>query len=286
MKLQGIILTILSAIIFGFTPIIGRLTYEMGSNGVTLGFYRYLFSLPVLFFISSCEDVSIKVDKIQMKGIFRIGLGVAVTTILLYSSYSYIGVGTATTLHFMYPLMVSFGTVVFYKESIKKSQIICLLLCTAGMAGFLEGGVQTGFRGILMSFLSSISFAYYMVGFERFGVKDIAPSVFTFHMSWIVLAVIGLYGFVSKSLILVLPLRAYGYSLLVALLASVAGAICLQAGIRRLGASTAAVFSTFEPITSVVIGIFVLAEELSIIKLGGCCCILGGITYLIVTDRE
>ena len=47
MKERGYFLTILSAIIFGFTPILAKFTYNMGNNGITLAFlgiylsYRY-----------------------------------------------------------------------------------------------------------------------------------------------------------------------------------------------------------------------------------------------------
>lgn len=286
MRVQGIILTVLSAVIFGFTPIIGRFTYEMGSNGVSLGFYRYLFSLPVLFMMAKYHRVSMKVDRRQFLGVFRISVGVALTTILLYSSYNYIAVGTATTLHFIYPLVVSIGMAVFYGVKVKKPQVICLLLCMIGMLGFFDSGKNAGISGILMASMSSITFAYYMIGFERFGVKDMHPSVFTFHMGWLVLIIITFFGITSRTLVLDLPLAAYGYSFLVAILASVAGALSLQAGIRRLGASQAAVFSTLEPITSVIFGFFILHESLSLPKLFGCCCILGGITYLIIKDRE
>ena len=51
MKERGYFLTILSAIIFGFTPILAKITYNMGSNGITLAFFRHLFVIPILFLI-------------------------------------------------------------------------------------------------------------------------------------------------------------------------------------------------------------------------------------------
>ena len=51
MKAKGYFLTILSAMIFGFTPILAKMTYSMGSNGITMAFYRHLFVIPILFII-------------------------------------------------------------------------------------------------------------------------------------------------------------------------------------------------------------------------------------------
>ena len=50
MKTKGYFLTILSAVIFGFTPILAKITYSMGSNGITMAFFRHLFVIPILFF--------------------------------------------------------------------------------------------------------------------------------------------------------------------------------------------------------------------------------------------
>ena len=48
---KGIIFTAASAVIFGFTPILARISYDGGANGITMTFLRCLLSLPILFLI-------------------------------------------------------------------------------------------------------------------------------------------------------------------------------------------------------------------------------------------
>ena len=43
-KTKGILLTIASALLFGVTPVLASLTYDMGSNASTLTFYRNLMA--------------------------------------------------------------------------------------------------------------------------------------------------------------------------------------------------------------------------------------------------
>lgn len=48
----GIICVVLSAVIFGFTPVIAALSYRGGNNGVNMALIRALVPLPILFFLA------------------------------------------------------------------------------------------------------------------------------------------------------------------------------------------------------------------------------------------
>ena len=50
-KHYGVLATLLSAFIFGFTPILAKWTYVGGSNAISLTFYRSFMALPVLYII-------------------------------------------------------------------------------------------------------------------------------------------------------------------------------------------------------------------------------------------
>ena len=50
-KKKGIIFTVIATLIFGITPVIGKMTYAMGSNGIQLAFLRHLFVVPLFLFI-------------------------------------------------------------------------------------------------------------------------------------------------------------------------------------------------------------------------------------------
>ncbi|WRK52159.1 EamA family transporter [Coprobacillaceae bacterium CR2/5/TPMF4] len=94
-------MTILSAMIFGFTPILAKMTYSMGSNGITMAFYRHLFVIPILFIIIKLQKLNYRITIEQLKKICLVGIvGTALTVAMLYTSYSYIQVGSATVLHF------------------------------------------------------------------------------------------------------------------------------------------------------------------------------------------
>ena len=100
-KYLGIFVALLSAFIFGFTLMLGKLSYAGGSNGTMLAFLRAAFAIPVLFLILKWQGIPLKISKEERRALFCIAVpGPALTTVLLYSSYQYILTGIATVLHF------------------------------------------------------------------------------------------------------------------------------------------------------------------------------------------
>ena len=101
---KGILLTMLSAITFGFAFTLGPMTYgEGGSNPITLTFLRNFLSLPILLLILWQQKISLRVTAKELASLAILGgIGNAVTTWMLFIAFSLIDVGIATTIHFIY----------------------------------------------------------------------------------------------------------------------------------------------------------------------------------------
>ena len=259
-KQKGILLTVVSTIIFGITPVIGKMSYQLGNNGIQLAFLRHLFVLPIFFIIVKVQKLSLKLTKKQIIDVLRVGfIGNTLTVVLLYSSYSYIHVGSATVLHFLYPLFVCLLNFIFYKQKLNQKQGICLCLAMLGILCFIEKSTSSLF-GCLLAIASGIFFAYYMVGMDHSSIRDIEPFVFNFYLVFI--NVIGIFilclfthSFSS------MPFDGYILSFVVSILTSLIGVVLFQKGIYYLGASLTAILSTLEPITSIIVGMLFLGEE-------------------------
>lgn len=278
-KKQGYFLTFLSAFIYGFTPIIAKMTYDYGNNGLTMTFYRFLFVIPVLFIIIKVKGYALTITKTQFKHISLVGIiGNALAITLLYSSYSYIAVGSATVLHFMYPVFVCLINAIYYKEKISKKTLYCLVVAIIGIFFFIEK--NNSLYGMMIALASGLFFSYYIVGMDQLGLKNMNPYVFNFYFSIVIAGILFLVGIISQQLILILPPIVYLLIFIVSILASIVGAICLQQGIKRIGGTQASIVSMFEPVTSLICGILFLNESLSLMSLIGSTFILGSIIYM------
>lgn len=271
---------------FWIYPILAKFTYNMGNNGITLAFFRHLFVIPILFIMIKLLKINYKISLQQLKKIILVGvIGNAFTVAMLYTSYSYIQVGSATVLHFLYPMFVSLICFFYYKEQLSKTVRICLAIASIGILFFIEGG-NTSFIGLFLALFSGITFAYYIVGVEKLGLQTNNPYVLNFYFAIVIAITLLIIGIVSNQLVLNLPMTAYGYSFIIAILTSIIGIICLQQGIKYLGATTASILSMFEPVTSVIFGIIILHERLTIVKAIGCLIILGAVIGLIVSNSK
>ncbi|MBU3183770.1 DMT family transporter [Clostridium estertheticum] len=280
---KGIIFTVVSAIIFGFTPAIGKITYSMGSNGIQLAFFKSTFALPIFLIIVLYNKLSLKLSKQQLFDVLIIGLiGSTLTTVLLYSSYSFIDVGSATVLHFLYPLFVCLINFVFYHQKLNKQQIFSLFVAMIGIACFAENK-SISIIGFALATISGVFYAYYMVGMDHSSVRELNLFVFNFYISIINFLGVLVLGLFTHSFS-IMSMKGYLLSLLIAIFVALIGGVLIQKGIYYLGASLTAILSTLEPITSIIVGIIFLNEGLTIQKIIGCSLVL--VSTVILTKSQ
>ena len=284
-KKQGIFYTVIATILFGITPAIGKASYSLGNNGIQLALLRHLFVLPLFLFIVLYQKQSLKLTHSQAKDVFKVGFfGNTLTIVLLYSSYAYIGVGSATVLHFLYPLFVVIFNFLFYHQKLNKKQCLCLILAMLGIFCFIEK-TSSSMIGFALAICSGVFFAYYMVGMDHSSIRELSPYVFNFYLVLLNVVAIFVLALVTQSLH-AMPLMGYGLSFVVAVLTSLVGVVLLQKGIYCLGASLTAILSTLEPITSVIVGMLFLSENFTALKLIGCVLVLLSTFILVKSQGE
>lgn len=286
MNAKGITYTIASALLFGFTPVLASMTYGLGSNAQTLTFYRNLLVVPVLFLMMKAQKVDFRISKKEFLDIAIVGiLGRASTTLMLYSSYDYVGIGTATTLHFLYPVFVALICKVFYREKLGLAKVVALVMASIGTGFFLDTNSSAGMIGVALAVASGITYSFYMVGTDKKGLKDMNPSKLSFYMALFISLTMLLYNVPTRQIVFKLSPAAFALTFMVAICTSLFAVVLLQLGIKSLGSTTAAIFCMFEPIASVVSGWLFLGESLSMSKLMGCIAIITAVTILVVAER-
>ncbi len=285
-KIKGNFFIILSAVIFGFMPIMGSITYQEGSNAVMLTFLRTACTVPVLFVILKIMRISLKISRQQIKELLLLSLaGSGLTTVLLYESYNFVPVGTATSLHFVYPLFVAIGAVLIFKEKLTRPTIIALVIALAGIALFLgeKGG---SIAGIALALISGGTYAFYILYLEHSSLLVLHPFKLTFYINLFVACMVFVYGAIIGNLTLAITPKGWLLSILLSLLCGLVAITCFQVGVKLSGSISAAILSMFEPITSVIFGILLLGEAADAKRIVGCVLILAGVTILTLFKEE
>lgn len=283
---KGTFYSILSALIFGLTPILVSLSFVLGSNALTLTFYRNLLAIPVLFVILLARKTELRVSLRQFAVMGAIGLLNLVTMFLLYDAYNYVGVGLATTLHFLYPICTVVFSRIFFRKKLDKARILALFFATAGIAIATGEGQAFAVKGVVMAVVSAATYAAYMIGLEQTELAHIDAMKIMFYMCIVNSVAVLLWDMPTGSLVLILPPRAMVYTIIVAIANSAIAHVMLIRGVKLIGAGNAAIFSMFEPVSGVIGGILFLQEAMTGVKLMSCLMILGAVALPILADRR
>lgn len=288
MKVKGIVFTILSALIFGIVPLFSSRSYELGSNALTLTFYREAMALPLLLAVLLFRRVSLRVTREQFLIFVLVGLfGRGATTLMLNIAYLYVGIGTATILHFMYPVFVALICRLLFRERLGRTKATALLLASAGVVLFLEqGSGSNALLGVILALGSGITYASFMVTSDKTCLRQTDPFLVTFYTAGAVALGMLCANIPLRQLVFRLPPKALFYTFIASIGSSFFAVILLQIGVRYLSATTAAVFSLFEPVSCSIAGAIWLGESFTWRKLLGSVVILGAAGLLAAAKPE
>ncbi len=278
---KGIVAAICSALLFGFSPVIAKLAYVGGSNGITMTFMRALFGLPVLILLARRQKIRLRLSREELPAVVLVSLfGAFATTILLYTSYSYINVGMATVLHYIFPVLVMLTNVLFFREKITWWKLLSLVLGFGGVLTFVGASRDSDMIGVVLALASVASYAFLMIGIERTAIKDmpaVRMSIYSHTTSLIGSFIIGT---ATGQLNFKLTPGAWVSSVAVALMVAVGAFTLLNYAIIKCGASTTAIIAMLEPLTGVLFGWLILKESLSPINLLGFLLIMSGVVLV------
>jgi drug/metabolite transporter (DMT)-like permease len=263
-----------SAVAYGVSPILIRMTYDGGATGVSVAFLRIL-AIPVLLVIARLNHIPLSLTRREAyEVVMSCGVGFGITTLLLFGSYAYIPVGMATTLHFIYPIMVSVACVVFFRDKLSLPMVFALVMCTAGVLLFMGDMAGVSVTGVVMALISGLTYAFFLVYVDKTEIKNMNHFKFSFWLSVMLTLFFGVYGLLTGTLALDLTPGAWALCTVNSILCAVVAVTALQIGIQLAGATTASILSTLEPITSFALGVLLLGEGFSAVKIIGVVCVV------------
>lgn len=283
----GIAEVFLSAVVFGFTPVLANLSYAGGNNGVNMALLRAVLPLPLLLLLSHLTSPGYRATGRQLQRGAVLGLLNFGCTLMLYSSYRYIPVGIATTLHFLYPLFVVLYRVLRFRYRPGAMKWTGLVISLAGALLLVEtgdGGLSP--FGTALALGSGVVFAAYIILLDREAGNPL-PLYRLMTVTSVAGAVLCLLvGGIGGKLTLALTPQAWLFAIAAALMVSIGGSAVFQAGVRIVGDADAAVYSLLEPLTSIVFGLILLGETFTLRKGLSCGMILLGLLLTALADRK
>ncbi len=286
MRKKGIILAFTSSLIYGFIPILSIYAYAEGSDPFSLVFLNTLIVMPLIVVIAYLKKASLKTSWEELSKISLVSIVNLLTNILLSISYVYIGAGTATSLHFFYPVLVVLIIRIIYGTKISNKQRVALFIGIIGVLLFMDVYDINRIIGVTTALASGLTYALYIVWIEKMQLIKINSARLIFYLSLTSIVYMLLFNLLRIDMFTInldISLLGYFYILLIGILIYVFAMAFVVTGTKLLGSVTISMISLFEPVSSVVFGFLLLNEYVSITNIIGCALIIISIIKLMRT---
>ena len=286
--IKGFVFAALSAICYGTNPLGALHLYAQGYSPETVLFYRFFTAALLLLVVILAKGSHFKISFREFGALVAFGFLFAVSSLTYYASFKFMDAGLASTLLFLYPLEVSVLMAVFFKEKIKVWTFVSIAVSMAGIALLYRGGdgAPLSTVGLVLVFISSISYAIYMVMANRIKLQ-MGSVKMTFYAISFCMVFLLLYSVTLGSGLppVFMQASSWGWGFMLGAVPTVLSLIFMVKAVKIIGSTPTAILGALEPVTAVSIGVLVFGEILTV-RLGiGIALILGSVV-LIAAERS
>lgn len=292
-KHNGVFYASVSSASFGFSPLFSIALLSAGLSNFDVLSYRWSVAAIVLMIYAFCKKKSLRLNSFDeaWKVILLSALR-SITAITLLIGYANISSGIASTINFMYPVIVTICMMLFFGE--KRSLVDIIAICGAFVGVYLlasgdsivvEGGNTR--LGLICSLISAFSFAAYYIAMKQVKADKIEVVKFTTWMMmltafyFIVCAVI----FDEKHTI-VTDAKSWLNILGLGLWATMVSNITGVKAVRRIGPTQTSILGALQPVTAVILGVLFLGEHLYLRSCIGITLILIAVLIVVMHQKK
>ena len=285
LQTKGVVLAIISAICYGMNPLGALFLYEEGLNVNSVIFYRFIFAsiLLAIFMLIKKDSFYLKFKEIILLAL--LGLLFGISAISLFNSFLYMDAGLASTVLFIYPIFVAIIMALFFKEKNSIITILSIIFAFLGVVLLYESdGANVSNFGIFLVIVSSLCYAIYIVIINQY-LKISALKVTFYSMLFCTITIL-IHSFFDSSLN-IMPLVNFNmwfYTIFLALVPTIISLLFLIKAIQLIGSTSASILGALEPLTAVMIGVYVFNEKITFWLVIGIVFILFGVLLIVLKD--
>ena len=284
-KAKGFLLGAIAAAAYGMNPLFALPLYKAGMNPDSVLFFRYLFAIPLLGIMLKARGRNFRIQRKEIFLLIVMGILVAVSSLTLFESYNYMDAGIASTILFVYPIIVALIMTFVFKEKLKKLTVLCIFLALGGISLLYksEDGTSLDLTGTLLVFVSALTYAIYIVGVNQPAIKNVATLKVTFYVLLFGVFLFVLRLFCGKNLSVPDADQWYlwGNLLALAVFPTAISFLCTTSAIQYIGSTSTSILGALEPVTAIFFGVTVFGETLTVREGLGLVMVIVAVTLVI-----
>ncbi len=273
----------IAAASYGTNPLFALPLYKSGMNPDSVLFFRYLFAIPLLAVMIKARGRNFRLKPNEIVPLILMGLLVSVSSLTLFLSYNYMEAGIASTLLFVYPILVALIMAVVFKEKLTPLTAFCIVLALGGIGLLYQSGDGTtlNLTGVLLVMGSALSYAIYIVGANRPLLKNIATLKLTFYVLLFGISLFLVRVDFGRSLLVVHDWYLWGNLLALAIFPTAISFFCTTLAVQYIGSTPTAILGALEPLTAVFFGVTIFGESLTLRLCCGIILIILAVTLIV-----
>lgn len=285
MKTKGYVLAALSALLYGLIPLF-ILPIKAGSFSLdTTLFYRFFIAAALLLGYLAYKKEALKMSKSELLVMVLLGLFYALSSEFLFLGYDYLSAGIASSILFVYPVIVALIMFFFFKEKPGALTGISLLVTLSGVIILSTKGenLEINYTGLAVTLLSALFYALYIAVLNKpkisfSGVKTTFYSMLFTSVYFLIKAVWLKQSLAIPSIELFFNLTIFAF------VTTVLSILALVYAIQHIGSTPTSIIGALEPIVAVFISVFLFQEELTVTLAAGVLLIIIGVLINIVSE--
>ncbi len=281
---------IITGITYGLNPLFAVPLMKNGAATESILFFRYIFAVALLGLFLILRKQNFKISGKQFGVLLALGLLYTSSSVFLFEAYEYIASGLATTLVFLYPVLVAI--IMVFLRVVPSWPVWLAIAATFGGVLIMtqsDGSQTINPIGVLLSIASALVYALFIVIINRSKViAGISNSLLTFYALTVGAIVFLGKIFCSDTAITAGITTGADWLNLVglALLPTIVSTATLAIASRNIGATKASVLGVFEPITAIVVGTVMFGEPLTTNIIVGISIAIVAVTFMITVTKR
>jgi drug/metabolite transporter (DMT)-like permease len=274
------------AVAFSGKAVIVKLGYRHGVDAVTLLMYRMLFALPLFLAVSAWASRGR--PPLETRDRWAVlGLGFAgyyLASFLDFAGLAYVSASLERLILYLNPTLVMALAWVFFGRRIRRAQALALGVSYAGVVLVFAHELSLAGPHVLwgagLVFGSALSYAAYLLFSGEVVHRVGALRLTGLATSWACLLCIAQFLWLRPLEAALVPGPVLWLSLLNATACTLCPVLLVMLAVERLGAGLAAQAGMIGPISTIVLGAWLLDESLTPAVMAGTALVLAGILLL------
>lgn len=282
----GLAFCLVAAAGYALLPLIAKQAYAADVDIVPLLGWRFAIATVALWAIVACRRPARPSRRTVLAGLGLGAIGFGAQASLYFAALRHLDASLAALLLYTYPAMVCGASVALGREPLTRRSTAALALATGGAAlVLLGGGIGTlSGIGVALAVLTAMVYACYIL-VSAAAVEGSDPFVLSAFIATGAAATFLGAGVVTGGPSVALGTDGWALVVAIAFACTVIPIAALLLGMRRIGAPTAAIASTSEPVITVVLAMLFFGESLGAVQLAGGALVVAAVIALQLPRR-